>query len=189
MHDNGAVYRIGVVGDTHVPDRKLSLPEIFYSRLQQHSPDLIFHTGDITSPQMIRSLEKIAPVIAVRGNRDQFLMSYLPLVKHIEVKGVWITLLHGHAGFWRYLWSKIRILISGYHLKWFLPQLVEAGEGSDVIIFGHSHHPVNEMYGQQLLFNPGSPCVPMNSGGKLSFGLLNIFEDNTVKGEIVPLES
>jgi len=187
MHNNGAIYRIGVVGDTHVPDRKLSLSEQFYSRLSQLNPDLIIHTGDITTPQVIRALEKISPVIAVRGNRDHFFMSHLPLVKHIKVKGVEITLLHGHWGFWGYVRNKFRILLKGYQLAWFLPRLLQAGPGSDVIVFGHSHHPINQLHGQQLLFNPGSPCVPMNSDGILSFGMLDIFEKQVVKGEIVPL--
>jgi hypothetical protein len=162
----------------------LKLPAQLLSGLRQHNPDFILHTGDITIRQVIRELEKIAPVIAVRGNRDQFTFSYLPLVKRIHLGGNEITLLHGHSGLWGYLREKIRIFLYGNRLELLLPRVLKAGKGADVIVFGHSHLPLNEWYGSQLLLNPGSPSVPVGRDGKLSYGMLYIFEDQPVKGEI-----
>jgi len=185
MNSENAYYRIGVVGDTHYPDRRLKLSEQLLSGLRQHNPDFILHTGDITIRQVIRELEQIAPVIAVRGNRDQLMFSHLPLIKNIHLGECKITLLHGHFGFWGYLRSKLRVLLYGNCLEWLLPQLLKVGYGADVIVFGHSHQSLNEWHGDQLLFNPGSPSVPVGSGGELSYGMLYFFADRPVKGEII----
>ena len=58
MDSDNVHFRIGVVGDTHYPDRRLKLPAQLLSGLRQHNPDFILHTGDITIRQVIRELEK-----------------------------------------------------------------------------------------------------------------------------------
>ena len=58
-------------------------------------------------------------------------------------------------------------------------------EDVDVIVFGHSHTPLNEVEEGVLFFNPGSPTdkvfAPYNS-----IGILHV--DKKIKGEIIRLE-
>jgi predicted phosphodiesterase len=61
--DAGAVLRIGVISDTHGllrPEVKIPLAGVAH----------IVHAGDIGSPNVIAGLQRIAPVIAIRGNVD-----------------------------------------------------------------------------------------------------------------------
>lgn len=55
---------IGEISDTHGLNRAEAL-KIF------KGADLIFHGGDIGSVEVLKALEGITPVIAVRGNCDQ----------------------------------------------------------------------------------------------------------------------
>ena len=54
-----------------------------------------------------------------------------------------------------------------------------------VVVFGHSHLPVNEDVDGLLLFNPGSPTWKRKAPFT-SMGLLWI-EDGSVEGEIFPV--
>jgi putative phosphoesterase len=178
------IYRIAVVADTHIPDRRAVLHEALLPTLRELQPDLIFHAGDMITPHVIRSLETVAPVIPVRGNRDFLFFRHVPLVKLIQVHDVVIALVHGHAGFIGYMINKVRMLIWQYRLNWFLPWLMAAGQDADVIVFGHTHRALNEMIDGKLFFNPGSVNVPPQEGGALSFGVLEIEENGTIQGEV-----
>ena len=54
---------VGVISDTHG-----QLPQSALKAFAQ--TDLIIHAGDIGDPQILKSLEEIAPTLAVRGNMD-----------------------------------------------------------------------------------------------------------------------
>jgi len=55
-----------------------------------------------------------------------------------------------------------------------------------VVVFGHSHIPVNEWHDGLLLFNPGSP-TDRRRQPKHTMGLLRLV-DGTIEGQIIPLE-
>ena len=55
---------IGLVSDTHGLVRPEALAALKGS-------ELIIHAGDIGKPEVLKSLRKIAPVIAIRGNNDR----------------------------------------------------------------------------------------------------------------------
>ena len=62
---------IGVLGDTHMlrgdPHTRLApVLDLF----QRATVDLILHAGDTGALALLRTLEEIAPVVAVRGNAD-----------------------------------------------------------------------------------------------------------------------
>jgi putative phosphoesterase len=60
------VKRIGIVSDTHIPDRNKGIhPKIMDSFARA---DLILHAGDITVPDVIETLGTVAETIAIRGN-------------------------------------------------------------------------------------------------------------------------
>ena len=52
---------IGLISDTHIPDRAREIPQKVFETFD--NVDLILHAGDLTSPKVIEELEKIAPQI------------------------------------------------------------------------------------------------------------------------------
>lgn len=166
---------IGIVADTHVPQRLAQLPDRLADALQ--GVDLILHAGDITSRQVLIDLEKIAPVQAVAGNAD--LVGHgLPLTRVIEIEGRRIGLIHGHGGWAKYLAGKVRDRL-GYREEYYLKIVVESfgrvdAARIDAIVFGHTHRVYTEVRSGVLLFNPG-PVAPdyYNTPGP-QIGLLRV---------------
>ncbi|MBN2048784.1 MAG: metallophosphoesterase [Anaerolineaceae bacterium] len=185
--DAEVVLTVGVIADTHVPDRRRCIPGQLIPALRSHNVDLILHAGDITSPRVLRRLEQIAPVIAVRGNRDVLFIHRLPLIRRFELAGVRIVMTHGH-GNWRQYWlSKLMVLLKGHRNDWFLPQVAALSGGAEVVIFGHTHCPMNEWMDGILVFNPGSPGVGVTGCASKTYGILEIFEGGRVRAEIKDL--
>src|SRR5215207_6664604 len=87
-------YRIGVISDTHYPERVPYLP---YDAIEQvfRGCDLILHAGDLESMNVITQLEAIAPVCAVRSD-DGIDTFDLPEKRIIEIGGMRIGMHHGH---------------------------------------------------------------------------------------------
>ncbi|MEE4194196.1 MAG: YfcE family phosphodiesterase [Anaerolineae bacterium] len=178
---------IAVVSDTHVPDRCTELPESLLPKLRALQPDLILHAGDVVTSKVIQILEEVAPVIMVKGNRDIYFFPYVPRKKELSVFGVSIVLIHGHADLLRYLVNKVRNVLFRYRLDWFLPTILQEGEGADVIVFGHTHRQMNEWQDGQLLFNPGSVTISPEAGVYRSYGVLRISDTGKVNAEIISL--
>ncbi len=157
---------IAVTGDTHHGDKTRNLPSLLFHHLVERNPDLILHTGDVTSHELLERLEDFAPVIAVRGNADHL---NLPEERTIDAEDIVIGLIHGHQFF----------SLNAQFLT-----LKALDMGVDVLIFGHTHrfyHDTYSVHGERVvLLNPGSPTFPrMDSAG---FVLLK------VNGESVGVE-
>jgi putative phosphoesterase len=126
--------QIGVIADTH---------GLFDPAILRHfrHVDRILHAGDIGDRSVIEKLETIAPVTAVSGNVDGYEQSGFPSEVIIELAGLRVAIRH--------------ILYEGGKLtkegRAFLDR-----ERPDVCVFGHTHQPKAEWFGQTLLFNPGS---------------------------------
>ena len=60
--------RIGLISDTHMPERCAALPTAVFSTLA--NVDLLLHAGDVGELWVLDQLSAIAPVIAVHGNDD-----------------------------------------------------------------------------------------------------------------------
>ena len=158
--------RIGVLSDTHIPLNAQKVPKEVLQGLK--GVDLILHAGDLIDLAVLDDLKKIAEVRAVCGNMDPLdVRETLKKKEIIKAGGVKIGLVHG-AGSPEGLKDRI--------VKEF------EGDGVDVIVFGHSHSPVNEKRKKVLLFNPGSSTdkifAPYNS-----YGILTI-DGKRVEGEI-----
>jgi uncharacterized protein len=132
--------RIGVISDTHnyLDPQVLTLFE---------GVDHILHGGDIGMPWLILELQAIAPVTAVLGNTDEVGLRF----RETEVLEL----------------DARKFLV--HHIV--NPQALEDGiksrirrEKPDVVIFGHTHKPFNQMLGSTLYFNPGY-------AGKSRFGM------------------
>ena len=130
--------QVGIISDTHVPDRARKLPEWLFEELE--GSELILHAGDVTSVETFNQLEKIAPVKAVQGNCDSYKISDLPVSRELTLAGAKIAMTHSH---------KVRgETING--LQYMFPD-------ADLIIFGHTHDAYHEKFDGQDIINPGSP--------------------------------
>jgi putative phosphoesterase len=127
--------KIGVISDTHNHfDPKI--PGLFAG------VDHILHGGDIGLPWVILELEQIAPVTAVLGNNDAGLD--FKETEIIELGGRKFMVHH----------------IVDVHRPSDVVKRRLAREHPEVVVFGHSHKPFNEVIGRTLYFNPGYAGKP-----------------------------
>jgi uncharacterized protein len=123
--------RIGVIADTH----GLLRPEALHT-LQ--GVDAILHAGDIGRPAIIEDLRAIAPINFVRGNNDG---SDGTEIVRLTIGGLRILLTH--------------ILPRPRAPRSEVRQSLES-EPADLVVFGHSHLPHNEVIDDIRYFNPAS---------------------------------
>lgn len=180
---------LGVIADTHIPDRSRRLPPQVLAVFLQAEVAHILHAGDISLPGVLRELGQVAPVTAVRGNRDWFGFRGLPLSRTLTFEDVSIGLTHGHGGWRSYIVDKFNYLRKGplafQDIKERAISLLPSEV--NVVVFGHTHSPMNQVEKGQLIFNPGSPCCPVPRHALPSVGLLTIDGDRVV-GNIVSLD-
>ena len=153
---SATVMKIGLISDTHIPRDVASLPAESLEALR--GVDLILHAGDIYVASVLDELERVAPVLAARGNGDTGLPQD-PRVRDVHVlslDGLTVGLVHGLA----------------YP---YLPIEATFGTAVDVVVYGHTHVEAIEREGHVLLVNPGSPTLPSNLVGVPgTVGLLEI---------------
>ena len=160
---------IGLISDTHIPDRARILPQNVIDAFSD--VELILHAGDLTSPKVIDELEEIAPVMAVQGNMDRANGIDLPKAKIVEVEGLKIGLIHG----------EVYPRADSDQLLYLAKEL-----NVDILVSGHSHQPKIEQKEGILLLNPGSPIVPRLADRTVM--LLEV-ENRAVDVEIVKIGS
>ena len=149
--------KIGVISDTH----GLVRPEVHKAFRRV---DLILHAGDIGSPDVLKELQSIAPVTAVRGNND---------------KGGWARSIPEH--------EELRILASRIYMIHDVKELASSTDvtGFNVVISGHSHRPSIETRDSILFLNPGS-AGPRRFSLPVTVAKL-VVRDAAVHAEIVEL--
>ncbi len=148
---------IGLVSDTHGLLRNSVIEALTGS-------DRIIHAGDIDTPEVLREIEAIAPVTAVRGNMDSRMrMDRLPGNDIIEIDGILIYIIHDRLAM----------------------DLDPLAAGISVVVFGHSHRPVVEKSNGVLYINPGS-AGPRRSNLPISVGRLEI-SDGRITPSIIKL--
>jgi putative phosphoesterase len=132
--------KIVAIADTHIPVRAEKLPQKFLENVSD--ADLFLHAGDLVDISILKDLESIAPVKAVWGNMDSpETKKYLKQKEIIDVQGIKIGLIHG----WGNPDNLVELLKNEFK-----------SDDVDIIVFGHSHKPLNKKNGSVLFFNPGS---------------------------------
>ncbi|HEU5097411.1 MAG TPA: metallophosphoesterase family protein [Roseiflexaceae bacterium] len=149
--------RIGLISDTHMPDRCPALPPTLFEVLL--GVDALLHAGDVGELWVLDRLSAIAPVIAVHGNDDTAdAQRELPYQQVLAVAGQRIVLTHAHYP------DRARELESRKDDRWApkLERRVAFGDraGASVVIFGHTHVPMSLQCGDVLLVNPGAIAAP-----------------------------
>jgi putative phosphoesterase len=180
------MYKIGVISDTHVPDRSPELTPEFLAALKAENLDLILHAGDISLPTVIELLETIAPVKAVKGNRDFLFFRKLPMVQQFEVFEVKFALMHGHMNWFVYWMDKFLHILNGYKRERYIQRLPKAAPDAGVIIFGHTHHAESVWQNGIYYFNPGSVSYGDKLTKRRTWGIIQVYEDGRVDGKIIP---
>jgi len=151
---------LGVIADTHIPDRKAFLHPEVLPIFQKAGVSMILHAGDVSTPKVLQQLNQIAPVHTVRGNRDFFQRKNLPKTLELEIEGWKIGVAHGYENLKHYLFAKLINPIDGPGFEYYQPYLAKEFSKMQVIVFGHIHRPINQWINGQLYFNPGSASVP-----------------------------
>ena len=134
---------IGLISDTHIPDRMRELPEKVFEAFKD--VEMILHAGDVTSQEVIEKLEEIAPVTVIQGNTDRIVGLDLPKTAVVEAEELKIGVIHG----------EVYPRADTQQLHYLAKQL-----DVDILVSGHSHQPKVEKVEDVLLINPGSPTVP-----------------------------
>jgi putative phosphoesterase len=150
--------KVGVVSDTHGLLRPEVLPALA-------GVERILHLGDVGDPAILKSLEKLAPVTAIRGNVDRDgPCSRLPETDVLLMEGHYIYMLHD---------------VQTIHLD-------PAAAKFAAVLYGHSHKPHIANRKGVLYFNPGS-CGPRRFELPVTVGLLRLEKDLNPSAEIVQL--
>lgn len=147
------VARLGLIADTHLPDRLAFLPPAVFEALA--GVDLILHAGDVGELRVLDELSAIAPVVAVHGNDDTAeAQRELPYQQLLSVGGVRLLLSHAHFP------DRTQELASRRDDRWApkLERRAEMGRRAEaqLVVFGHTHVPMTVDWGGLLLVNPGA---------------------------------
>jgi putative phosphoesterase len=178
---------VGVVSDTHIPDRVEGLHPFLLAELRACSVQLILHAGDISVRKVLTELAMVAPVRAVIGNRDWLLSNELPLSRELEIYGSQVILTHGHLETVLYWKDKYQHITRGYHFERYQKRLLNAFPQARIIVFGHTHHIENRWIDGKLYFNPGSVSHGDAKIPETYFGLLKFYEDGRIEAALTPL--
>ncbi len=127
--------KIGVISDTH---GRLRVDV----RRNLEGCNYILHAGDFDREEILKELEEIAPVCAVRGNNDWgYWAGRIPRTRTVELGGVRFFMIHNRQ-----------------EAPW------DLGD-AQVVVFGHSHVYAEERLEGRLWLNPGSCSWPRFGGG------------------------
>lgn len=161
--------KIGIVSDTHISGKSERLPKSMLDDFK--TADMILHAGDLIDIDVLDELKQTCKdVHAVAGNMDSVQVKEKLNIKEIIPIGKYrIGLMHG----WGNPAKLIEVLAEEF-----------SRDKVDIIVFGHSHSPVNLKKSGILFFNPGSAMdkifAPYNS-----YGILEI--NDKIEAKIVKL--
>jgi putative phosphoesterase len=160
--------KVAVIADTHTRGQSRPVPAGAWPFLE--TADHILHAGDVVEPALLDELNSLAPLSVVMGNCDAFDVRAWGAREDVtlELGGVEIAMVHDSGA------------KDGRRAR-----MRKRFPSARVVVFGHSHLPVNDDDGDLLLFNPGS-ATWKRMAPYTSMGLLWI-DDGKVEGEIVPV--
>lgn len=154
---------IGVVSDTH--RNRFAVLEVF-EFFKSKGVSTVLHLGDTADD--VKEMDGFfgMEVVTIQGNTD-FPQNGIEEVIY-EAEGVRILMTHGHL-------HQVRRSLN------FLARRARETDCS-VALFGHTHVPYNNMVGDVLVLNPGSPYEP-REGSKRSCAIIEV-KDGKAKGEV-----
>src|ERR1700744_568249 len=161
--------KIVAISDTHAPRRWKSCPPRVAEHL--HTADLILHAGDVCTAAVLDELAAYAPVQAVLGNNDGADVAAwgAPETLDLDLAGLKVSMIHDSGP------SAGRL----GRMRRRFPQ-------ADLVVFGHSHIPLDESAGGLRIFNPGSP-TDRRRQPRGTIGVLRIDGGRLAEATIVPV--
>jgi putative phosphoesterase len=175
--ENGSV-QVVVLADTHAPRRWRVCPP----RVAEHlrTADHILHAGDVCTAAVLAELAEYAPVTAVLGNNDGPDVAEwgAPRIAELDLDGLKVSMVHDSGA------------AAGR-----LTRLRRRFPGADLVVFGHSHIPLDESAPGTpggagapglRIFNPGSP-TDRRRQPRGTLGLLQIQDGRLITAAIVPV--
>jgi len=132
--------RIVVLSDTHAPRFWKRCPPAVAAHLA--GADLILHAGDVCTPDVLDELSGFAPVKVVLGNNDgaEVAAWEAPETLELDLDGVRVAMIHD-AG----------------PKDGRLARMARRFPTADLVVFGHSHIPMDTADDRLRILNPGSP--------------------------------
>ena len=150
---------LGLISDTHLPDRCAALPPALFDVFR--GVDLILHAGDVGRLAVLDELSTAAPVVAVHGNDERYdeTPRELPYQQVVAVAGHRVVVTHSHHQ------DQEQEMAARRDDRW-EPKLARRAAfghraGAGIVVYGHSHVPTNVEYDGVWLVNPGA----LASGG------------------------
>jgi putative phosphoesterase len=161
--------RIAVLSDTHAPRFWKRCPPEVARRLE--GADLILHGGDVCRAFVLEELAAFAPVRAVLGNNDTADVADwgAPETLDLDLEGLQVGMVHdaGPAD------GRTR-------------RLRQRFPSAGLVVFGHSHIPLDQSDGDLRIFNPGSPTDRRRQPHG-TVGLLRVEAGALVEARIEPV--
>jgi uncharacterized protein len=136
----GHALRVVALSDTHAPRRWKSCPAPVAEQLRQ--ADVILHAGDVCTAAVLDELSEFAPVLAVIGNNDG---------PDVAAWGATPTLEADLGGL------RVAMIHDSGPAQGRLQRMRRGFPDADLVVFGHSHIPLDAEDGGLRIFNPGSP--------------------------------
>lgn len=158
--------RIVAISDTHGPRRWKSCPPAVAEHLR--GADLILHAGDICTAAVLDELAAYAPVRAVKGNNDGPDVT-APETLELDLGGLRVAMIHD-SGPAAGRWTRLR----------------RRFPHADLVVFGHSHIPLDHEEQGLRIFNPGSPTDRRRQPHG-TLGLLDVSDGRLLAARIVPV--
>ena len=161
--------RVGVVSDTHAPRRWKACPASVAEQLR--GVDLILHAGDVCTVTVLDELADLAPVRAVLGNNDgpDIAAWGAPETVELSLDGLQVAMIHDSGP-----------------KQGRLGRMRRRFPTAQLVIFGHSHIPLDEADEHVRIFNPGSP-TDRRRQPQGTIGLLEIDSGQLISATIVPV--
>jgi uncharacterized protein len=161
--------RVVVLSDTHAPRRWRTCPPAVAGYLRQ--ADLILHAGDVCTASVLTELAEYAPVTAVVGNNDDPSVATWGAAETagLDLDGLRVAMVHDSGA------------RSGR-----LPRMRRRFPGADLVVFGHSHIPLDESAPGLRIFNPGSPTDRRRQPHG-TLGVLEVDDGRLVEASIIPV--
>jgi len=133
--------------------------------------DLILHAGDVCTAAVLAELAEYAPVTAVAGNNDGPDVTEWGAAEtaELDLDGLSVAMVHDSGA------AAGRVA----RLRRRFPR-------ADLVVFGHSHIPLDQSAGALRIFNPGSPTDRRRQPHG-TLGLLEIDSGHLTKARIVPV--
>ncbi|MEU4733241.1 metallophosphoesterase family protein [Streptomyces sp. NPDC023588] len=132
--------RVVVLSDTHSPRYWKSCPPRVAEYLRE--ADVILHAGDVCTADVLDELAQYAPVHVVMGNNDgpDVAAWGAPETLQLTLNGLAVGMIHDSG-----------------HKTGRTGRMRNRFPEADLVVFGHSHIPMDQTGDGVRIFNPGSP--------------------------------